>query len=177
MRWISTVALTYEGPECLIWPFGRTSYGYGKLHVGKRQTSAHRFICEQVYGDPPTADHDATHLCGRGNDGCVNPNHLCWKTHIENMDDKLIHGSHTRGEKVGTSKLTEDDVRSIRRLCRLMTQSAVARMYDLDHTTVYGIVHGKRWGWLDDYAYPDPVKQAIKEAKKAGSPFVCEEVE
>jgi hypothetical protein len=54
---------------------------------------AHRLMCQLAHGDPPTPDHIAAHSCGRGHEGCVNPNHLSWKTYSENELDKRVHGT------------------------------------------------------------------------------------
>src|SRR4051812_2593059 len=54
-----------------------------------------------------------------------------------------------KGEAIGTSKLTEDDVREIYRL-RLsgVAQRAIARQFGVDKSTIQDICHGERWGHL-----------------------------
>lgn len=63
-------------------------------------------MCQKAHGDPPSPKHDAAHSCGRGHEGCVNPNHLSWKTKKQNQADRITHGtSHlhilTRDETTG----------------------------------------------------------------------------
>lgn len=149
LRWIVETALPYNGDDCLIWPFGRDSRGYGFITVDGKHQYASRYVCEQTYGQPPTDDHEAAHSCGKGHEGCVNPNHLSWKTRNGNHADKLTHGTHNRGERHNLAKLTEADVRRIRKLSKSITGLALADMYGVSPTTIYDIINGYTWGWLD----------------------------
>lgn len=90
--------VTYEGEECLTWPFGRRSNGYGSIVWNGRASVSSRVMCELRNGPPPTPKHEAAHSCGKGHEACVNPNHLAWKTSVENQADKVLHGTHNRGE-------------------------------------------------------------------------------
>jgi hypothetical protein len=103
----------YSGAECLIWPFSRHPRGYGQLgHLGK-PGYAHRVMCELANGPAPTPGHLATHDCGRGHDGCVNPKHLSWKTLSGNMQDKHRHGTTTDSWWGQNGKLTPEQVAEI----------------------------------------------------------------
>ncbi len=87
----------HVGDECVSWPFGRMHKGYGQLgHLGKSH-KAHRMLCEMVYGPPPTDKHQATHSCGNGHLGCVNPNHLEWKTSSTATRMERCRSTGTRG--------------------------------------------------------------------------------
>jgi hypothetical protein len=78
--------------ECLIYPFKRYTNGYGGTWVDGIETYAHRHMCKTKHGEPPTPEHEAAHRCGNGKRGCINPNHLRWATHAENMADTVdIH--------------------------------------------------------------------------------------
>lgn len=81
--------------DCVLWPFAiRKSNGYGAHSEridGKRVSfDAHRRVCELAHGAPKDG-MEAAHSCG--NKQCVNPDHLSWKTHQENMDDAKNHGT------------------------------------------------------------------------------------
>lgn len=148
LAWIETVALKHTGDECLIWRFASYGNGYGTISIDGRLTPAHRYICELVHGAPPP-EHDAAHECGKGHLGCVNPRHLSWKTHAENMADTIKHGTHNRGDRNGTSKLTEPDIHEIRRLLAAgWTHLAIAEMFGVSQRAISMIASGKRWGWL-----------------------------
>ncbi len=71
-------ALTYNGDDCLIWPFTRNGQGRAVLGNPNGTNLVHRRICIEVNGEPATPDMQATHSCGRGHDGCVNRRHLVW---------------------------------------------------------------------------------------------------
>ncbi len=145
VRFINDVALPYTGNDCLLWPYAGVK-GYGVMNVDGRSQYVHRLICERIHGPPPTPQHEAAHGCGVTR--CCTQAHLSWKTHAENQADKVIHGTQCRGESHGRSKLTEDDVREIRRLSGSMRQKDIAARYGITSPNVFAIVHGKTWSWL-----------------------------
>ena len=115
--------VSHDADGCLIWPYSRFHTGYGQytLPSGAKGTAS-RVMCELAHGAPPTPEHEAAHSCGKGHEGCVNPMHLRWATQADNAADKVRHGTDARGERQWQAKLTEDDVRRIRRLRGVMTQ-------------------------------------------------------
>lgn len=70
----------YSHDWCLIWPFVSKLHGYGQFGYLGKNYYAHRFMCELAHGPAPSPLHEAAHSCGRGHEGCVNPQHLSWKT-------------------------------------------------------------------------------------------------
>ena len=72
---------------------------------------------------------------------------LRWDTRKANAADREHHGTTARGSKHGWSKLTEDDVREIRRLYHeeAMVQEAIAALYDVVQATISDILARKRW--------------------------------
>lgn len=76
------------------------------------------------------------HSCGNGHTGCVNPNHLRWDTRTGNLSDKLIHGTHNRGEKSPVSKLTNQEVEKIRALLSVKTQAEIALMFGVTQSNI-----------------------------------------
>lgn len=120
----------YEGDDCLIWPFFRLQPGgYGSFGFNGRLYYAHRMMCEMVHGAPPTPEHHAAHSCGRGHDGCVNPNHLSWKTASENLLDKRGHGTVIVNSHGNMGGLTPEQVAEIRRLKGQMSQTKIAERF------------------------------------------------
>ena len=93
MAYFLDQVLTYEGDECLAWPYAKNSLGYGQLWFNGVVTFVHRLSCEDANGPPPTPKHEACHSCGNGHLACVTKAHLTWKTHSENMKDAAAHGT------------------------------------------------------------------------------------
>ncbi|TIO15578.1 MAG: hypothetical protein E5X86_19600 [Mesorhizobium sp.] len=138
--------MTYEGNDCLFWPFARSDNGYGRLN-GR---FTHRMVCEETHGPPPTPEHQAAHSCGKGNLACVTKGHLSWKTPMQNAADKIAHGTHNRGERHNLAKLTESEVLAIRkRRHDGEPLDKLANDYNVSASLV-GLIHLRKvWKWLD----------------------------
>lgn len=149
MDWLRAHA-SFVGDECLQWPFHIGSDGYGRAHnptTGALSTAS-RLMCIAAHGAPPTPKHEAAHSCGNGKEACVNPRHLYWATPSENQADRVAHRTSNRGERQWKSKLTEDDVREIRRRLGTETQQSIAVCFNIDPSVISDIKRGKKWGWL-----------------------------
>lgn len=150
MRFIHEIAVTYQGMDCLIWPFSIDSNGYGDIRVDGKTQAAHRYICELTKGPPPTPGHEAAHSCGKGHRGCVSQSHLRWATNAENAADKLTHGTDRRGEKTPSSKLKSADIPVIRASLKAgVTHQEIASDYGVCRSTITAIAMGTSWGWLE----------------------------
>lgn len=147
-RFLTDVAMKFEGEECLKWPYA-ASHGRGRLTIpGSRDVVASRYLCELVYGPAPTPEHHAAHSCGKGDDGCVNPKHLRWASPSENEQDKVTHGTSNRGERCGSNKLTEKQVLEIRELAKTMRPCQLAKMFPVTESGIRSIRDRKTWAWL-----------------------------
>lgn len=88
------------GQDCLIFPFTRNpATGYCQVFYDGESVTAHRLMCSFAHGwpDPCIERIEAAHSCGMGHEACVNPQHLEWKTPLENRQDRDRHAR----EKVG----------------------------------------------------------------------------
>jgi len=140
-------ALNYDGNDCLIWPFSFTRKP--KVKINKKNVLVCRLICEIKYGKPPTDKYDAAHSCGKGKEGCVNPNHLRWATKEENEADKIIHGTTNRGERHGLSKLTKKEVVEIKKyILQGRTDGFLSKNFGVTRSCINSIRKGKSWRWL-----------------------------
>jgi hypothetical protein len=132
--------------DCIDWPFATVPDGYGKIGVGGRTVIVAVLVCESVHGNRPTAKHEVAHSCGRR--VCVNPRHVRWATHAENMADRVQHGTvvSAKGERHWKARLTEADVAEIRRRCAAGERQAdVGATFGLSPQYVSLIALRKRW--------------------------------
>lgn len=137
--------LRYEADDCVFWPFARTAKGYPVVWYNGRQSGAHRIMCELAHGHPPDDRHHAAHSCGKGHHGCINPNHLSWKTPSENAADKDIHGTNTKGERNPMTVLSEQSVREIREMSGHLTQGEIAEAYGISQALVSLVQRRRLW--------------------------------
>lgn len=147
-RFLREEVLTYDGDECIFWPYAHDGHGYPRMNVDGKLVGVHRMVCKEVNGPPPGDDYDAAHSCGKGHLGCLTKRHLSWKTRSENFADKEDHGTVVRGEAVHNAKLTEDKVRAIRALQGKKTQKQIAAMFGITSSWV-GMIHRRlAWAWM-----------------------------
>lgn len=147
-RYFNEVVMTYEGDECLTWPYQRDKKGYARFDKDGRGHLVARIICKEVHGKPPTPKHEAAHSCGKGLSGCVTKGHVSWKTHADNMTDTIRHGTSQRGTKNTFAKLTEAQVLEIRALKGAVSQRKIAAKFGVTGSMICQIHTGKSWGWL-----------------------------
>lgn len=135
-QWLDS-QVAYDGPDCLKWPFGCDSHGYGQVAYAGKVRRAHRVMCELVNGPPPTPDHEAAHSCGRGANGCVNPKHLSWKTRSENHLDRRGHGTaKTAPFGQGGHVLSPAQRQRVRELDGRVTRTKLAEMFEVSRRTI-----------------------------------------
>jgi len=92
---------------------------------------------------PPKKGQECRHL--DGNPANNNLSNLRWGTKQENVLDKRRHCTMPEGEKAGTHKLTEDDVRDIRKLYRKTTLRELGRLFSISHTAIRRAAVGITW--------------------------------
>jgi hypothetical protein len=117
---------------------------YGQIgHRGKPR-QAHRVAYELYCGEIPEG-LVVTHRCD--NRLCVNPEHLQVGTQQDNIRDAWSKGrakpSGVSGESHGSSKLSAEDVRSIRR-CQTPAK-VLAEVLDVSESTIYRVRRGATW--------------------------------
>lgn len=124
---------------CLEWTGYVFPNRYGQFLLRGVRMPAHRAAWILAHG--PVADGLCVcHRCD--NRKCVNVEHLFLGTYQDNADDMVAKGRWTpripnRGVKVNTAKLTEDDVREMRRLCGLgWSYKDLAAKFGVGHTSV-----------------------------------------
>jgi len=111
----------------------------------QKNIKIHRLVALVFHGEPPSPKLVAAHLDG---DVANNrANNIVWITQAENISHKEKHGTMARGERVGTSKLTEEDVRAIRRSCG--SQRELARQFNVSRCAIRDVKVGRCWRHVD----------------------------
>jgi len=145
MQWLERHR-NYHGDNCLKWPFSVSPHGRGSATLNGKVISAPRAMCILAHGEPPSEKHHAAHTCGKGHEGCMNPRHLVWKTPAENAADMIEHGTLRKGEAINTTKLTEDQVREIRRSNE--SPADLGRRYGVTRQSIYRVRKRLSWSWV-----------------------------
>ena len=151
------VARTASG--CWEWQRCRVESGYGKVNIDKVLYRVHRVSYVLFCGPIP----DGLYVCHRcDNPPCCNPTHLFLGTNSENMRDCVGKGRFEKGgrccpplnrswgEKCSLSKLTAEQVKSIRAeyIPYVVTYKMLARKYGVHPETILNVVTRKKWAQL-----------------------------
>jgi len=139
-----------ERDECWIWRGGSPgNSGYGAFCTGGRQyVATHIALILSGHPRPKNAAHRNALHGDCSNPACVNPRHLRWGTHIENMRDRarLNRFNPARGEAHSGSKISEAVVRDIRSADRkAITGRELARKHGISPALVSLIRSRKVW--------------------------------
>jgi len=129
---------------CWPWKASKARGGYGKFGSGRSKIiSAHRLAYELVKGAIPEG-LDVLHDCDFP--PCCNPGHLWAGTNLDNQHDAIAKGRTATGERNGRAKLTEVQVREVRRLCNEgHTQSETGQLVGVNPTAISKIMCGETW--------------------------------
>ena len=128
---------------CWLWIAGmQGAYGW---FWNRSPELAHRVAWTFHRGDIPEGSH-VLHRCDTPL--CVNPDHLFLGTQVDNNRDREAkgRGRPLRGEKHGMAKLTEAQVREIRRSDE--TNPVLARRLGLSREHTWRVRRGANWKYL-----------------------------
>lgn len=122
--------------------------GYLRAEVwvnGRRRNVGVHVLVLLAFVGPRPAGMEAAHEDGdpRNNQ----PGNLRWKTPKANQGDRVRHGTHSRGERHGCSKLREADVLALRAGTGETYQQAADRL-GVAHGTVWSAIKGNTWRHL-----------------------------
>lgn len=144
---------------CWLWTGHTNVHGYGEIRAGRATEPylrAHR-VSWELHSGPVPAGLDILHHCD--NPPCVNPAHLFLGTRAENNFDRHRKGRSKGGSNKGAdnprAKLTEGQVREIRRLYASggISQTKLGEKFQVAQTLISHIVQRKIWAHLDEGAH------------------------
>jgi len=111
---------------------------------GARVHRVHRLMLRAFVGEPVGAAKVACHNNGVRLDNRLD--NLRWDTPAGNVRDRLAHGTHNRGERCGTSKLTEAKVKELRDAYRAGAETRdLANEMGMSQGAVCRAVFGETW--------------------------------
>lgn len=128
---------------CWEWQAYKKPSGYGTLwYDGKPYYHAHR-VSYIAFNGPIPEGMWVLHICDVR--CCVNPQHLRLGSMQDNVDDRNQKRRQATGERVGTAKLTWEQVRSIKSQMATTTDKKLAKWFDVSPTTIANIRKGVSW--------------------------------
>jgi hypothetical protein len=105
----------------------------------------HRLVLEAFVGPAPS-EHECCHDDGNRTNNAIS--NLRWDTRKNNQSDIERHGTRNapRGERSGSAKLTEEQVREVFRLRKSgLLQKEIAKRLGVIRQTIGLILSGKNW--------------------------------
>ncbi len=122
--------------------------GYKRVSIKGKGRMVSRLILLTFVGPCP-AGMECCHYNGRRDDNRLS--NLRWDTRASNAADTRRHGTYVRGEKVVTHRLTEKQVREIRKRIKAAAgkehwgRIEMCRKFNVSKSAVYNAAHGISW--------------------------------
>lgn len=147
-RFMSKVNVQEDG--CWIWkgmkykrPNGKNSYGRFETKLFPDEYLSHR-LAFLMFKGPIHENIFACHICDI--EDCVNPDHIFLGDRLSNTYDMVVKGRNARGKKNGSSKYTEEIVRSARECFNNgMNISNISKKLEIPESTIQKFVYRKSW--------------------------------
>jgi hypothetical protein len=117
--------------------------GHLYIFVNRKKRWVHHLVIE-AFGHPRPEGLQCRHLDGNPHNN--RPDNLRWGTHLENVNDRWLHGTMPVPHESARTKLTTQDIPVIRDLAQKGYSSRViARQFGTSHTTIQKIILKERW--------------------------------
>ena len=131
---------------CWLWVGAQANpKGYGVMTVNQKNILAHH-VAYQLHVGPIDPGKQILHSCDVPS--CVNPNHLRLGTAKENSQDMVRKRRSCKGIRNSQSKLTESEVKEIRRLLNAtpnIHQKNLAKQFGVTPMVITNIKHRRSW--------------------------------
>lgn len=142
--WSKVDASIADPTACWPWRGYVNKDGYGEFHFAGDMHGAHELALAFATGATKPEGFDTCHSCD--NPMCCNPAHLRFDTRQSNVNDAVARSRHAYGARHGRSKLTEDDVLTIRVLfANGASGTDLAARYKVQPSAITQVVRGTRW--------------------------------
>lgn len=133
---------------CWNWTLSLNIHGYGQATHKAVHWGAHRLMFHLLHPSMNLKGKSICHHCD--NRRCINPEHLYAGTPLSNMRDMINRGRQKftgcPGERHPSAKLTEEQVREIRkRNAAGEGYRKLATIYGIDRTGIQDIVKRRTW--------------------------------
>lgn len=125
---------------CWLWQMSCNRNGYGQLGWDGKTKNVHRLAYTAFIGEIPKG-YLVRHTCDTPQ--CCNPEHLLVGTTKDNINDKVVRGRSTFGEKNHHARLTWADVEAMRSSSE--PASVLADTYGISERHTRHILNNTRW--------------------------------
>ncbi len=141
---ILAAARAADTDDCVFTDLRPNLNGYVTAWYRSTKMGAHRIVCLNVHGEPD-GELDAAHSCGRP--ACVNPRHIRWATHLDNVADQVAHGTRHWGERRPAAKVTNAQAVELRRRYQAgeITTRDIAKLTGLNGTNSRMLAAGRSY--------------------------------
>ncbi|SMD67738.1 NUMOD4 motif protein [Bacillus mobilis] len=126
-----------------------TASGYSTVSLTRNKypkpTLVHRLVAKTFIPNPENKPQ-VNHINGVKTDNRVE--NLEWVTPKENIDHAEENNlrKHYKGTEHANSKLNDEDIRKMRNMFdNGVSQTEISKIFNVGITTIWGIVHRKRW--------------------------------
>lgn len=152
-------------------PRVRTTYPHNghrrttiRTKAGVEPARVHQLIAATFSGPRPSPEHRAIHRNGIQTD-----NRACnvrWALPHEQVAGQIERGTQVRGETHGMRKLTENDVREIRRLAAEgYAEEHLAHLYRCSASNIRSVVKRRTWKHVDIEAAPQVALAGVEDGQ------------
>lgn len=134
-----------DSKQCWEWQASCTN-DYGQFRLGNKIWRSHR-LAYSMSNSVQVPEHLVVmHTCD--NTLCQNPHHLVLGTHQDNSADMVAKGRSARGSRNAYHKLTEQQVREIKRAYQtpyVGLNRKLQKKYGCSEATIYKIARNMTW--------------------------------